>query len=81
MEAVEAVLAELGVARTPRIEAFNKIDRLPAPPPWTAGEGRVATSATTGRGLADLVKAIGRALELKERDGGGDGRRGMANDQ
>ena len=63
MEAVEAVLAELGVARTARIEAYNKVDRLPAPPPWAAGEARVAISARTGYGLGDLVKSIARAVE------------------
>ena len=63
MEAVEAVLAELGVTRAPRIEAYNKVDRLPAPPPWADGERKVAVSAKTGFGLPDLVKAIARALE------------------
>jgi len=63
MEAVEGVLAELGLARVPRIEAYNKVDRLPAPPPWAEGEAKVALSAKTGLGLPDLLKAIARALD------------------
>lgn len=63
MEAVEAVLGELGLAGTPRIEAYNKVDRLPAPPPWADGESKVAISAKTGFGVPDLVKGIARALE------------------
>ncbi len=63
MEAVEAVLAELGLARVPRIEAYNKVDRLPAPPPWADGESKVSLSAKTGFGLPDLLKAIARAVE------------------
>ncbi len=63
MGAVEAVLEELGVVAKPRVDAYNKVDRLPAPPSWASGEGKVAISARTGYGLPDLVKAIGRALE------------------
>ena len=61
--AVEAVLAGLGVAQAPRIEAYNKADRLPAPPAWSDGGAKVAVSARTGFGLPDLMKAIARALD------------------
>ncbi len=80
MEAVDAVLAELGVGRAPRLEAYNKVDRLPAPPPWATGEGKVAVSAKTGYGLPDLVKAIGLALERGAGSGTG-GHPGMTNDK
>jgi GTP-binding protein HflX len=76
MEAVEAVLAELGLARVPRIEAYNKVDRLPAPPPWAGGEAKVALSAKSGSGLADLLKAIARALD-RAMGARGPARRGM----
>ncbi len=81
-EAVETVLAELGLARAPRIEAYNKVDRLPAPPSWADGEVKVAISAKTGFGLPDLVKAIARALDRGMAAGGrGSARRGMTHDR
>ena len=63
IDAVDGVLAELGLGRAPRIEAYNKVDRLPAPPSWAEGETKVAISAKTGFGLPDLLKAIARALD------------------
>ena len=62
--AVEAVLAELGLADRPTILVYNKIDRLGPQPefPWGPNSGRVATSAKTGAGLNDLRHEIVAAL-------------------
>jgi GTPase len=62
--AVEAVLAELGLAARPTVLVYNKIDRLGSRPefPWGPGSGRVATSAKTGAGLDDLRREIVTAL-------------------
>lgn len=60
-EAVSAVLAEIGAADRPLVLAFNKCDLLPGGP----GElppGAVAISARTGRGLPQLVEAVGATL-------------------
>jgi len=62
--AVEGVLAELGLADRPTMLVCNKVDRLEgAAFPWRPGSGRVATSAKTGFGLAELRQEIGAALD------------------
>ena len=62
-EAVEGVLAELGLADRPTVLVFNKIDRLGrAPFAWQPGSGRVATSAKTGAGLEELRREIVETL-------------------
>ncbi len=63
--AVEAMLETLGVASTPRLHVWNKIDllddnsakRLPF------GPGDVAVSALTGKGLETLLRRIDEALK------------------
>ncbi|SEM15803.1 GTP-binding protein HflX [Roseovarius azorensis] len=66
---VAAILGKLGVRDTvPRIEVWNKIDRLDeetriAAVTQAARQGNVlAVSAVTGQGISDLVAAITRAL-------------------
>jgi GTP-binding protein HflX len=62
--AVETLLEELGVASTPRLHVWNKVDLL------VPGEGRrleaedrsVAVSAQTGEGLDNLRQRISGAL-------------------
>ena len=62
-EAVEGVLAELGLADRPTVLVFNKIDRLGRTPfAWQPGSGRVATSAKTGAGLEELRREIVETL-------------------
>jgi len=58
-QAVESVLAELGLVDRPTVLVFNKIDRLGRPPfAWRPGSGRVAISAKTGAGLDELRQEI-----------------------
>lgn len=66
---VAAILASLGVAEsTPRIELWNKIDRLPEPERTAVREraardpGVVALSALTGEGVEAALAAIDAAL-------------------
>jgi GTP-binding protein HflX len=64
IEAVDAILRDLGLGGKPRVLVMNKIDRLPA------GEGAalahrrdaVAISAATREGVADLLHACDRLL-------------------
>ncbi|MFA5028339.1 MAG: GTPase HflX, partial [Candidatus Methylomirabilota bacterium] len=61
--AVEGVLEELGLADRATLLIFNKVDRLPGPPPsYRPGSGRVAASARTGVGLDALREEIVRCL-------------------
>jgi len=61
--AVEGVLEELGLADRATLLIFNKVDRLPGPPPsYRPGSGRVATSARTGVGLEALREEMARCL-------------------
>jgi GTP-binding protein HflX len=66
--AVEGVLAELGLADRPTLLVCNKVDRMEgAAFPWRPGSGRVATSAKTGVGLAELRQEIGAHLDRPRR--------------
>ena len=61
-EVVEKLIHELGASQTPRIDVLNKADRytgelLPH------GEDKVILSAKTGRGVDELLKAIGKRLD------------------
>jgi len=64
--AVNAVLAELGVADTPVLMVLNKVDLLPEPGALAAWREQhphaVAVSARTGAGLEDLLDALGNVL-------------------
>ncbi len=62
--AVEALLEDLGVAATPRLHVWNKVDLL-APGDqrkFTAADSSVAVSAKTGEGLENLRRQIADAL-------------------
>ena len=59
--AVERILRELGVGDRPTVLAFNKVDRTEGGRGLQAQVARgagVAVSATTGEGIAELLKAI-----------------------
>jgi GTP-binding protein HflX len=67
MDAVRAVLAEIGADQVPELVAFNKADMLGDGAPETKRlvdrhPGSVVVSATTGRGLDDLLVAVGDRL-------------------
>ena len=64
IEAVDKVLAALGVAEKPFIMVYNKLDLLPdgEMPPAGKGEQAVSLSAEKGWGLEDLLEAIARAF-------------------
>jgi GTP-binding protein HflX len=69
-EDVEAILRDLGVAEeTPRLELWNKVDRLPAEAREVAAtlaarRGDVLVmSAATGEGVPDVVAAITETLD------------------
>lgn len=72
IEAVDAVLAEVGANEVPQIRVLNKIDLVPALAPG-ADPGRCDTiqmaraSARTGAGLAELRSAIAQRL-IAERE-------------
>lgn len=61
----EKLIAELGVAGTPRIRVFNKMDRCSEPAPLR--ENDVAISASMGIGLGELIASLRRVLELPRR--------------
>lgn len=62
IEAVNAVLAEIGAASVPIIEVYNKIDLSGTAPAWHRDEcgkiARVALSARTGAGVEMLKQAL-----------------------
>jgi GTP-binding protein HflX len=66
IEAVNAVLEEIGAGEVPRVEVFNKIDLMgEAPRLEYSAEGglnRAFVSAATGAGVDDLVRALGAML-------------------
>ncbi|HEX9993426.1 MAG TPA: GTPase HflX [Acidimicrobiales bacterium] len=64
IEAVDAVLAEIGAGDVPTLLAFNKTDLAPEEAARLAKShpGSVALSAATGDGVRDLVVAVGDRL-------------------
>jgi len=66
-QAVEEVLAQLEVTKTPAIAVYNKADLMPADPmestPALPGHRPVLLSAKTGAGLMTLIKEITQELE------------------
>jgi GTP-binding protein HflX len=64
LEAVEAVLAQIGAADLPRVLALSQADRAagPAASHLMAGGPPLWVSSITGAGLADLDAALARAL-------------------
>ena len=61
-EVVEQLIYELGASQTPRIDVFNKTD-LCAGDILPHGEDIVSISARTGRGLDELLAAIGKRVD------------------
>ncbi len=74
IQAVNAVLAEIGAGEKPTIMVFNKMDRLDGNGTGVGGAlvrlqekypHAVAISATTGEGIATLLAEIGTQLRPK----------------
>lgn len=61
-EVVDHLVLELGASETPRLEVFNKCDRIPGEV-LPRGEDMVAISARTGEGLSELLAAIEKRLD------------------
>jgi GTP-binding protein HflX len=67
--AVNRVLEEVGAARVPRIDVFNKIDRLSAHERRRLAEqdrSAVLISAATGEGCDDLLETVAARLALDQ---------------
>jgi GTPase len=66
IDAVRAVLAEIGADRVPELLVFNKLDAAPevARREVTRHEGSLAVSGRTGAGLSQLLEAIGDRLRV-----------------
>ena len=66
--AVDEVLAEMGVEKTPRITVLNKIDLLPqesrAQAATPAGKGSVSVSARREFGMSELLDRIMQELDV-----------------
>jgi GTP-binding protein HflX len=59
MEQVETVLEQIGAGEVPRLEVYNKIDRVPVGADAPRQEPRkISVSAVTGQGLPELIEAI-----------------------
>jgi GTP-binding protein HflX len=68
IDAVRAVVSEVGAASVPELVAVNKADRSPeARRLADTIEGAVAISARTGEGIAELLAATGDRLRLADR--------------
>jgi len=67
MKVVDEVLLELGVAKTPRITVFNKVDLIAGDemPPVVKGPS-CGVSALTGAGLDQLSRQIGTMLAAQQ---------------
>ncbi len=64
--AVEALLVDLGVASTPRLHVWNKVDKLGAAErrKLIATNQSVSVSAQTGEGLEDLRRKVASILDV-----------------
>ena len=65
-QVVESLIQELGVSETPRLEVFNKCDRVPGEI-LPHGADIVLISAKTGAGLDGLLAAIEKRLDTGKR--------------
>ena len=65
-QVVESLVRELGVSETPRLEVFNKCDRVPGEI-LPHGEDIVTISAKTGQGLDRLLTAMEQRLDTGKR--------------
>jgi GTP-binding protein HflX len=68
IDAVRAVLAEIGADEVPELLVFNKsdLDRRKAGGLKAAHPGSVACSALTGRGVPELLRAVAERLRLSD---------------
>ena len=62
-QVVENLILELGAGELPRIDVFNKCDRLPPGEIMPHGEDIVTISARTGAGIDDLLAKIADRLD------------------
>ena len=60
---VENLIRELGAGELPRIDVFNKSDRLPAGEIMPHGQDICSLSAKTGEGVDKLLEMIGERLD------------------
>jgi GTP-binding protein HflX len=69
IEAVRAVLEEIGAQDVPELLVINKADRAPraAAAVADAHPGAVLVSARTGAGIDDFIRALGLALRVADR--------------
>ncbi len=69
MDAVQAVMEEIGAAGLPELVVVNKADRAPdeAKRLASASEGAVLVSALTGQGIDDLLRVVGDRLRAADR--------------
>ena len=66
-QVVENLIMELGAGELPRIDVFNKCDRLPPGEIMPHGEDIVTISARTGAGIDDLLAKIAQRLDSGSR--------------
>ena len=64
---VENLIRELGAGELPRIDVFNKSDRLPAGEIMPHGADICSLSAKTGEGVDKLLEMIGESLDSGSR--------------
>ena len=64
---VENLIRELGAGELPRIDVFNKSDRLPAGEIMPHGEDICSISAKTGEGVDKLLEMIAQRLDSGSR--------------
>ena len=62
-QVVENLILELGAGELPRIDVFNKSDRVPAGEIMPHGEDICAISAKTGEGVDKLLEMIDKRLD------------------
>ena len=62
-QVVENLILELGAGELPRIDVFNKSDRVPAGEIMPHGEDICAISAKTGEGVDKLLEVIDKRLD------------------
>ena len=66
-QVVENLIRELGAGELPRIDVFNKSDRLPAGEIMPHGEDICSISAKTGEGVDKLLEMIASRLDAGSR--------------
>ncbi len=67
-QAVHQVLEEIGLAQTPILEVYNKIDLVEGMIPEESSGRSVSISARTGEGLSELLESIASLINLDYAD-------------